>query len=83
MREFRNEKDFNIVMYGNLLVYYTDVRAFYEECGYPKVNELDNSELWELYGHDVGQVVKLLIYQTEKWECRLSIADQPMVATFH
>lgn len=29
MREFPRESDYNIAQYGNLLVYYSDIYAFY------------------------------------------------------
>lgn len=61
-RSFPREVDFNIVQYGSLLVYYVQVREFYEQCEYPNVDKMSNDELWELYKKDVGYVVRTLIH---------------------
>lgn len=63
MENFPHESDFNIVQYGNLLVYYNQIREFYHDCGCNMIDK-DNDELWELYKSHVGQVAKRL--QKEK-----------------
>lgn len=35
MRAFRNEPDYNLVQYGEMRVYYDDVRDLYIRAGYP------------------------------------------------
>lgn len=53
---FPKEVDFNLAQYGSLLVFYVQVREFYESCEYPRLNELDDSDIWEMYKKDVGYV---------------------------
>ena len=55
-KEFPKEEDFNLAQYGSLLVYYVQVRRFYKSCEYPRLNELNDSDLWEIYKKDVGYV---------------------------
>ena len=60
MNEFPNESDYNIVQYGNLLVYYHDVRKLYEACGY-KVENYSNEKLWNAYKRQVGYVARVAL----------------------
>lgn len=57
---FTNNIDYNIVQYGNLLIYYDDIREFYKEHGfdYPKK---DDDFIWNLYKKDVGVEVRKII----------------------
>lgn len=57
-REFPRESDFNIVEYGNLLVYYDDIRDFYRSHGYKSMDKLSNDALWDTYKRQVGWVVR-------------------------
>lgn len=63
--EFPKEADYNIVQYGNLLVYYYDIREFYKNCGYSVkgVNRRSNAEIWDLYKRQVGYVARTLLTQ--------------------
>lgn len=63
--EFPKEPDYNIVQYGNLLVYYDDIREFYKNCGYSVkgVNRRSNAEIWDLYTRQVGYVARTLLTQ--------------------
>lgn len=58
--EFKREPDFNFVQYGNLEVYYDDVRDFYKSAGYADstIDRMSNDEIWELYKRQVGWVLR-------------------------
>ena len=60
-KEFRNYKDYNIVEYANLLIYYDDIRELYESNGYKSVEKMSDSKLWETYKRQVGYVARLMI----------------------
>lgn len=60
MENFPHEPDFNIVQYGNLLVYYDQVRDFYCDCGC-KLEDKRDDEVWETYKKNVGYVANQLI----------------------
>lgn len=56
---FPNETDFNIVQYGNLRIYYGNIRQLYSlESGYKSVKSWSNQKLWETYKRQVGYVVR-------------------------
>lgn len=57
-REFPRKSDFNIVEYGNLLVYYDDIRDFYRKHGYKSMDKLSDDALWDTYKRQVGWVVR-------------------------
>lgn len=57
--EFKNESDYNIAQYGNLLIYYTDVQDLYKSCGYK--TKFSDSQAWEIYKRQVGYVTRELI----------------------
>ena len=38
--EFKNEPDFNIAQYGNLLIYYYDIKEFYKNSGYKSFEKM-------------------------------------------
>ena len=57
MKEFPREPDYNLVQYGNLLIYYTDIRAMYKEAGY-KVENYNDTQLWDSYKRQVGMVAR-------------------------
>ena len=60
--EFKKESDFNIAQYGNLLIYYDDVRTMYKACGYTStVDRMNNEQLWNTYKRQVGYVTRLLV----------------------
>ena len=55
---FKNEVDFNIVQYGNMLIYYNDVYNFYRSCGYKSTDKMSTNKIWDLYKKQVGYVAK-------------------------
>lgn len=63
MNEFPKEPDYNIAQYGNLLVYYDQIREFYQNCGYSEkgVARRSNTDLWETYKRQVGYIAQCLI----------------------
>lgn len=58
---FPNEIDYNIVQYGCLLVYYSDVKKMYRSCGYKSLEKMSDEKVWEIYKRQVGYVVRQLI----------------------
>ena len=60
---FKNEVDFNIVQYGNMLIYYNDIYNFYRSCGYKTTDKMTTDKIWELYKNQVGYVAKRIILE--------------------
>lgn len=60
---FPHETDFNIAQYGNVLVYYSDVRDLYETSGYKSIRRWNDTKLWETYRRQVGYVARYLVRQ--------------------
>lgn len=56
VREFKNEIDYNIVQYGNLLIYYDDIRELMKYCEY-KVENYTDEQMWNYYKCIVHEVV--------------------------
>lgn len=62
---FKREPDYNIAQYGNLLIYYDDIRELYKECGY-KVDNYSDTQLWNFYKGIVGQVTRAIVLRGER-----------------
>lgn len=61
-REFPKEPDYNIAQYGNLTIYYYDVRQAYKKAGYGStVNKMSDSRLWDTYKRQVGYVARYIL----------------------
>ena len=61
-RDFPREPDYNIAQYGNLLIYYGDVRKAYKKAGYGStIDKMSDSRLWETYKRQVGWVVRYIV----------------------
>ena len=60
---FKNEVDFNIVQYGNMLVYYDQIYDFYRKCGYKSTDKMSTDKIWDLYKNQVGYVTRKLILE--------------------
>ena len=58
VREFWYERDYNIVQYGNLLIYYSDVREMYKRAGYKSMDKMSDSKIWEVYKGQVGYMAR-------------------------
>lgn len=61
--EFKNCSDYNIVQYGELLIYYVDIKNLYIDSGYSKttIDNMSDSKIWETYKRQVGYVVRMLL----------------------
>ena len=57
---FPNKIDYNIAQYGNVLVYYSDVKQMYKDCGYKSLEKMSDEKVWEIYKRQVGYVVREL-----------------------
>ena len=60
---FKNEVDFNIVQYGNMLIYYNEIYDFYRSCGYKTTDKMTTDKIWDLYKNQVGYVAKRIILE--------------------
>lgn len=60
-KEFNNEKDYNIVQYGNLLIYYDDIRELYRRNGYTSLDKMSDNRIWDIYKRQVGYVARTLV----------------------
>lgn len=58
---FPNEIDYNIAQYGNLLVYYYDVKQMYKDSGYVSLDKMSDQKVWEIYKRQVGYVARRLM----------------------
>ena len=59
-KSFPNEIDYNIAQYGNVLVYYLDVKQMYKDCGYKSLEKMSDEKVWEIYKRQVGYVAREL-----------------------
>ena len=59
-KEFPRELGYNLAQYGNMLIYFDDVRAMFSRCGYSvnTLRRLSDSRLWDIYLARVGAVVR-------------------------
>lgn len=66
MGEFKNEPDYNIAQYGNMLIYYYDIREFYKNAGYKSFDNMSDSKIWDIYKRQVGYVARKMLSVTHK-----------------
>lgn len=59
--EFNNEIDYNIAQFGNLLIYYADVKELYRRNGYTSLDKMSDHKVWDIYKRQVGYVARTLI----------------------
>ena len=59
-RKFPKEIDFNLVQYGNMLIYYCAIRDMYARHGYKSMDRMSNDQVWETYKRHVGQVARTI-----------------------
>ena len=64
--EFKNEVDFNIAQYGNMLIYYGQIYDFYRKCGYKTTDKMSTDKIWDLYKNQVGYVARRIILDSKK-----------------
>lgn len=61
MREFPKEPDYNIAQYGNVIIYYDDVREAYKKAGYgSSIDKMSDLRLWDTYKRQVGWVARYI-----------------------
>ena len=60
-KEFGAYKDYNIVEYANLLIYYDDIRELYKSNGYKSIDKMSDSKIWETYKRQVGYVARYMV----------------------
>lgn len=63
MKDFPNEPDYNLAQYGNMLVYYWEIRKMYINAGYKTFenNKISDSKMWEIYKRQVGYVARQIM----------------------
>ena len=63
MQDNPNEPDYNIAQYGNMLIYYWDIRKMYTDAGYKifEGNRISDIKMWEIYKRQVGYVARELM----------------------
>ena len=59
-KEFKHEKDYNIAQYGNMLIYFDDVRSLYKKAGYKTLIKYSDSKIWDIYLHQVRYMANLI-----------------------
>ena len=55
-KEFKNESDYNIAQYGNMLIYFDDIQKLYKKAGYK--TKFSDSKIWEIYKRQVGYMAR-------------------------
>ena len=55
---YGKEPDFNLAQYGNMLVYFDDVRKLYKKAGYKTVDRFSDGKIWSVYLRQVGWVAQ-------------------------
>lgn len=61
LQELGAYKDYNLVEYGDLLIYYEDIRELYKSNGYKNIDKMSDSKVWETYKRQVGYVARYMI----------------------
>ena len=63
MKDFPNEPDYNLAQYGNMLVYYWEIRKMYINAGYKSFmdNRISDNKMWEIYKRQVGYVARQIM----------------------
>lgn len=61
--DFKNEVDFNIAQYGNMLIYYYDIKEFYKNAGYKSMEKMSDSKIWDIYKRQVGYVARKMLLE--------------------
>ena len=56
--EFKGNIDYNIAQYGNLLIYYVDIKQMYANCGYKSIEKMSDEKVWDIYKRQVGYIIR-------------------------
>lgn len=60
---FKGTLDYNLVQYGEMIIYYDKIREFYKKHGYTtSIDKISDDRLWETYKNQVGYVVRCIIH---------------------
>lgn len=65
MGEYKHETDYNIAQYGNMLIYFYDIREFYKNAGYKSMEKMSDGKIWEVYKRQVGYVARILVREVK------------------
>lgn len=57
--EFKGFKDYNIFSYGNVRVYYDDIRELYKE--YKSLSNASDNKLENIYKRQIGYITRYII----------------------
>ena len=57
--EFKNVSDYNIAQYGNMLVWLSDIRKMYRDCGYKSMEKWSDKKIWDTYKRQVGYIARM------------------------
>ena len=69
MDGFPHEVDYNLVQYGNMRIYYYEIRDLYDRAGYMHIMDTNkngeykfsNNELWDAYKRAVGHIARRMV----------------------
>lgn len=63
MKEFPNEPDYYIAEYGNMMIYYSQIRGMYLDAGYKtfSISRISNTKMWNIYKRQVGYVARQIM----------------------
>lgn len=59
-KEFPRVTDCNLAQYGNVLIYYYQVRDMYTKHGYKSMDRMSNNKVWSIYLHQVGYIARMI-----------------------
>lgn len=59
MESFPHEVDYNLVQYGNMIIYYDSMRDMYRRAGYKSMDRMSDNAIWELYKKQTGYVARI------------------------
>lgn len=61
--DYKFEPDFNIAQYGNMLIYFYDIKEFYKNAGYKSIEKMSGGKVWEIYKRQVGYVARKMLLE--------------------
>lgn len=63
MKDFPYEPDYNFVQYGNMPIYYWEIRQMYIKAGYKSFegNRISDNKMLEIYKRQVGYVARQIM----------------------
>lgn len=60
-KAFSRETDYNLVQYGNMRIYYDDIRELYKKANIKTMENASDDFLWCKYKEQVGYVARMMI----------------------